>query len=125
MITPRDSRLMRRAICTLALAVTLTSCAQQSRQLESPFNGPREEADQAVRLTVENNDFRDATIYMYWNGMKSRVGRVTGKTSKTFTVEWRSEEAQLGANFLGRGGFRTETIGVDPGDHLNLVIPIR
>ena len=121
----RGSRLIARALSGLLLAATLTGCAAQQGGLEqTPFAEARA-FDEDVLLTVENNDFRDATIYVYWNGVKRRVGRVTGKTSKTFRMEWRSEEAQLGADFLGRGGFRTETIGVDPGDHLSLLIPIR
>lgn len=124
MIISRGSRVIARALSGLLLAATLTGCAVQGGQLEAtPFTEVRP-FDEDVLLTVENNDFRDATIYVYWSGVKRRVGRVTGKTKKTFRMEWLSEEAQFGADFLGRGGFRTETIPVVPGDHLNLLIPI-
>ena len=120
------SRLIARALSGLLLAATLTGCAaQQGQQLgETPVTEARG-FDGDVLITVENNDFRDATVYVYWSGVKRRVGRVTGKTKKTFRMDWLSEEAQFGADFLGRGSFRTETIFVDPGDHLNLFIPIR
>jgi len=78
-----------------------------------------------VLLTVENNDFRDASIYALWNGVRRRVGSVTGKTSETFRMEWRSEEIQLEIDFLGGGSgddYVSERVPVTQGDHLNFVI---
>ncbi len=75
-------------------------------------------------LTVQNHDFRDATIYAYWRGVKDRVGMVIGKTTKTFTMRWRAEEVRLEIDFVGGGGHFTETIPVWAGDHLEYMIPV-
>jgi hypothetical protein len=98
----------------LALAACATCLS------EDPFSGGA--ASEQVLLTVQNNDFRDASIYVYWNGVRDRVGEVTGKTSETFRMRWRSESVQLGIDFVGGGGYRSETIGVNEGEHLNFVI---
>lgn len=103
---------------TLLLALSGTACG--TTQAANPFEPAPHDED--VFLTVENNDFRDATIYAYWNGVRDRVGMVVGKTSETFRMEWRSEEIQLGIDFVGGGGYRTETLDVWSGDHLNFVI---
>jgi hypothetical protein len=87
-----------------------------------PFEGPA--WSEGVLLTVENNDFRDATIDVYWNGMRTRAGIVTGKTTETFELRWRSEWARIGVDFLGSGGFETEPVPVEPGDHLNFTIMV-
>ena len=109
----------------LILAMSVAACASPqaaSTRTDDPF---AERADQDVLLTVQNNDFRDATIYAYWNGVKTRLGMVVGKTSETFRMRWRSEEVQLEVDFVGRGTFRTERIDVWAGDHLDFVIPVR
>jgi hypothetical protein len=70
-----------------------------------------------------NDDFRDATVYVYWSGVRARAGSVTGKTTQTFTMPWRGEYVQLRVDFLGsRSEYRTEVVPVDRGDHLNFVI---
>jgi hypothetical protein len=106
----------------MALAL-LTGCASTP---ETPGNGdPFGDVggvSEDVLLTVENNDFRDASIYAIWNGMRRRVGSVTGKTSQTFRMEWRSEEIQLAIDFLGGGDYVSERVPVTQGDHLNFVI---
>jgi hypothetical protein len=112
-----------RSLVTLALGlvVVVAACSSSPGIRRTPFDGagPTEEE---VWLTVENNDFRDATIHLYWSGVRARAGVVTGKTTDTFRMRWRSEWAYIEVDFLGGGGYRTETVAVYPGDHLNFVI---
>jgi hypothetical protein len=107
---------------SFALALLLGGCASSSGTNANvdPFRGG--DAADDVLLTVENNDFRDATIHAIWNGMRRRVGTVTGKTSATFRMEWRSEDIQLAIDYLGGGGYVSERVPVTQGDHLNFVI---
>jgi len=118
---------VRRSVPRAALAVVVTAilagaCSTSAEQpVANPFDARRGDTED-VLLTVENNDFRDATIYVYWNGMRTRAGTVTGKTSETFRMEWKGEWVQLGVDFLGRGGYTTERVDVLRGDHLNFVI---
>jgi len=115
-----------RLIAGLFAAALSTGCgsSQSADPARDPFGG-RGAAGEDVLLTVENNDFRDASIYALWNGMRRRVGSVTGKTTETFRMEWRSEEIQLEIDFLGGGDgddYVSERVPVTQGDHLNFVI---
>lgn len=103
----------------LVLALALGACASSS---DSNVMRMAPGGDEEVRLTVENNDFRDATIYAYWNGARQRVGMVTGKTRETFEMRWRSEEIRLQVDFIGGGGLWSDVMDVYQGDHLNFVI---
>ncbi len=108
----------------LALALLLGGCASTpgtGQASVDPFSDGGAVSDE-VMLTVQNNDFRDATIYAIWSGLKRRVGTVTGKTSETFRMDWRSEEVQLEIDYLGGGGYLSERVPVTQGDHLNFVI---
>ena len=104
------------------LAATLAGCATTpaERDTFSAVGGYRGSED--VRITIENVDFRDATIFANWNGARRRVGFVVGKTSETFRMRWLGERLHLEVDFVGRGGYRTESIEVLRGDHLNFVI---
>lgn len=106
----------------LGLALLLSGCATTSLPVDGdPFAGSGSRSE-GVLLTVENNDFRDASIYAVWDGVRTRVGSVTGKTSQTFRIRWRSEDLRLDIDFLGAGEYSSESIGVFQGDHLNFVI---
>lgn len=79
--------------------------------------------DDQVRLTVHNNDYRDAVIYAVWNGYKDRVGMVTGTRSQTFAMKWKSEWIRVQVSFIGDNEEQTsDQIPVTPGDHLDYVI---
>ncbi|HUF76643.1 MAG TPA: hypothetical protein VMM35_10210 [Longimicrobiales bacterium] len=112
-------------LVALAMAVVLaaTGCATAQVGDGSPFDGSRGAGD--VLLTVENNDFYDATIHLYWNGVRTRAGMVTGKTTETFRLPWRSEWAYIEVDFIGGGDdYQSERVPVYPGDHLNFVIMV-
>ena len=115
---------MARLIAVLALLLMVGGCtagAPGSQPIGDPFDPARAGRDD-VLLTVRNDDFRDASIYAIWNGVKRRVGSVTGKTSQTFRMSWRSEEVQLEVDFVGGGGYMSERVPVTQGDHLDFII---
>ena len=105
---------------TLLVLSSLTACGATQAEPGSPFEGTA--GSEEVLVTVENNDFRDATVYLYWSGLRTRAGSVLGKDTETFRMDWKSEWVHFGVEFLGGGGYETETVAVDPGDHLNFVI---
>jgi hypothetical protein len=83
----------------------------------------RDKYGSVVQLTVQNNDFKDATVYAVWEGMsRRRIGMVTGKTSATFTFDWVSHKIHIEADFVAGEGFTSDPIEVWEGDHLDLVI---
>ncbi len=75
-----------------------------------------------VLITVLNDNYWDATIYANWGGTRERLGLVIGKTTETFTFNWRREDVQFDVRFIGDGGWRTEPIVIYPGEHLDLQI---
>jgi hypothetical protein len=117
-------RTIGRFASILAVFALLTGCAStpDTEERVNPFGDGDGAASEDVLLTVENNDFRDASIYANWSGVRRRVGSVTGKTSETFRMEWRAEEIQLEIDFLGGGDYVSERVPVTQGDHLNFVI---
>jgi len=115
------------ALIALVFVALLAASACATTRGDTGANaGPFAEGawSEEALLTVENNDFRDATIDVYWNGMRTRAGVVTGKTTETFELRWRSEWVRLGVDFLGSGGYETELVPVDPGDHLSFTIMV-
>ena len=114
-------RLLVFAAAACALAATACASSNQSSP-DDPFSGEARGFDEEVLFTIENNDFRDATIYGYWNGVRERLGMVTGKTSETFSTVWKSEEFHFYVNFVGGGTYTSERLDVYGGDHLNFVI---
>ena len=111
-------------VSTIAIALSLGGCAAAppgTTEPRDPFDRAVEQRDD-VLLTVQNNDFRDASIYAIWNGVRRRVGSVTGMTSETFRMTWMSEEIQLAIDFVGGGGYTSERVPVTQGDHLDFVI---
>lgn len=103
--------------------LVLTSCAAAGQSnTQDPFGGGAPGFGDPVLVTIENNDFRDATVYGLWNGMRQRIGMVTGKTSETFSMDWKSETFSFYVNFVGGGEYRSEEIEVWAGDHLDFVI---
>ena len=66
---------MARLISVLALILVVGGCAAGtpgSQPRVDPFD-PAEAGSDDVLLTILNNDFRDASIYANWNGLKMRV----------------------------------------------------
>jgi len=77
----------------------------------------------SVMVTIQNNDFKDATIYANWAGTtRRRVGLSVGKTTQTFDLEWKSEIVQFEADFIAGRTFTFDPINVWEGDHLELII---
>ena len=118
----------RRVACGLALAGALlgSGCGTASQMVGGGVDDPMAPNDKygsVVRLTVQNNDFKDATVYAVWDGgTRRRIGMVTGKTSATFTFDWVSHRMHIEADFVAGEGFLSDDIEVWEGDHLDLVI---
>jgi len=115
-------RLPRTAGALWALGVVLVAgaCAPRGESLPSPFEGGNQGA---IRITVDNQDWRDATLYADWNGVRQRVGFVTGKTTETFTTPWRDYFVRLDVDFVGGGALPAQNpIQVQSGDHIDYTI---
>lgn len=78
--------------------------------------------DEPIYITITNNNWNDADVYVYWNGVKNRVGFVVGKTKRTLKTDWKDYNLQLEIDFVGDNKMMSETIDVNPGDHIDYVI---
>ena len=108
-----------RRVAAGAFLIGLVACA--SRATPRPAFSGTDAA--SLQLTVDNYDYRDATIYADWKGVKHRVGMVVGKTTETFSFPWRDYEVRFEVDFVGGGGFRVpDAVSVWGGEHLDLVI---
>jgi hypothetical protein len=105
---------------SLALGLlTVAACAGQN-ELPSPFSSSGAEN---IRITVDNQDWRDATLYADWNGVRQRVGFVLGKSTETFSTPWKDYYVRFDVDFVGGGGLPSrEPIQVQAGDHIDYVI---
>lgn len=81
-----------------------------------------------VAVTVENQNFLDADVFIVRGGQRIRLGMVPGLSSRVLMVrpeligygqDVRFEVHPIG----GRGDPLTETISVRPGDVVHLTIP--
>jgi hypothetical protein len=80
--------------------------------------------DQTVQLQVSNHNFKDARIYVLWDGERRRLGMVTGNSSETFRVQWRpGATLRIEVDFVAGGGFVSSGVATWPGEALEFVIP--
>ena len=103
----------------VVLVLATAACATPDA---SPAQIGEGREDDTVLVTVRNHEFQDAVIYANWNGLRSRVGMVVGKTTETFRVTWRTNEIRLEADFIGGGELLSEPIPVWAGEHIDFVI---
>lgn len=75
-----------------------------------------------IMLEVRNQNFYDATLYAVARGERLRIGFISGNSSETFSFRWTQLDLSIEVDFLAVGSFFTESIPVDRGDVLELII---
>jgi hypothetical protein len=114
----------RRLILLLVLLLpVVTQCSGRAPDTEPSFSAEEER----VRVTVKNEGFYDATIYLLRSTERRRLGSVPGNTERTFTLQrhlvFGITDLRFLVDWIGRrGGSASETIAAQPGDHIQLVI---
>lgn len=108
---------------SLLLASALLGCGHGGRASDTPFEGdPR---DQSVRVFVTNRNFMDATIWAISTGARQKLGVVPGKGEEVFTLPWTfPTDLWLEIDMLAGDRCTTESIPVDPGDDLEVIIDL-
>ena len=112
------------SIITAVLLLATTGCAKP--EAKNPFAARGTSArDGQVRVSVENQNFGDATVHALRGGERIRLGNVTGKTDEQFTVRWTfSLPMEFEIQIIGGQGCRIRPISVDPGDRIWVRIPV-
>ncbi len=100
--------MLRTTTLILFTALVGASCAGQN--LRNAETGP------PIVVEVQNNNFQDATVYLFRDGERTRLGIVTGKTDQTFAVPWRANlYLRFEVRFIGGGACATRRIPMEPG----------
>jgi len=80
-------------------------------------------AEGEIALTVTNHNYLDVVVYVLHDGVRTRVGTVTGSSSAVFFLPVRllglGREIQLYGDAIGNDAFaRTERLIVQPGQYI-------
>jgi hypothetical protein len=80
---------------------------------------------ESIRVYVTNLNFMDATVWAVSSASRRRLGTVTGKREAVYTVPWDfSTDLWLEIDMLAGGRCRTESLPVDPGDDIEVIIDV-
>ena len=108
--------------CTVLLCLlpgAMAGCGGGSGGVRNPFQAD----EQVVRIDVLNRNFADATLRAIVGGASRRLGRVTGHSSGSFTLDWPySRPLAIEIDLLAGVSCTTREINVDPGDVIELQI---
>lgn len=119
---PRTRLASRLMATALLLSAASSGCAGRSGPADNPFESERV-AQEQVRIIVINNDFNDATLFALGDGVRRRLGVITGKSEANYLIPWRlSGPLRIEINILAAGSCTTGEMQVDPGDILELQI---
>jgi len=103
-----------------ALASVL-SCG--GREVPNPFR--RSANADEISISIENQGFNDARIYVVSVGGVQLLGQVPGKGNRSFTLAWRRlDDLRLRMDFLAGDTYDSNAVDAAPGDRLRLVIPL-
>ena len=107
----------------ISAIVLVAGCGRASEGPAGETLGADTAATETLDVTVENQNFNDATITALWEGgSRERLGSVTGLTTQTFTVEPRSSAVRFEVDFLAGADFVGDLIAANPGDHIELTL---
>ena len=115
---------MKRATAPWASCVvilTLAACGSQTQEIQQPQPLSRRPT---LTVEVQNQNHNSVTVYAYREGFRDRLGRVEIAHTKTFEFRWPTYDVRFLVDFLAQGCVITESLAVDPGDELLLIIRV-
>jgi hypothetical protein len=108
---------------SLFLVLVLAGCSHAGSSSRTAFSSDPGAA--SIRVHVTNRNFMDATIWAVSTGTRQKLGIVTGKREAVFTLPWDfSTDLWLEIDMLAGGRCTTESLPVDPGDDLEVIIDV-
>jgi len=107
----------------LAAFLTVTACSHRRR----PASASEPPAD--VTLQVTNHNFLDVTVFVLYDGQRTRMGLATGSSSQSFTIPGRlvaqSHDIILLGEAIGSSErVRTQLLTVHPGQRIEWTLEI-
>ncbi len=104
-------------LCCVVLATT--ACASRAQQPLLP-----QAADHTLSVEVRNQNVNSVTVYAYRGGFRDRLGIVEAADTKSFAFTWPTYDVRFMINFLAQGCVITESLSVNPGDDLLVIIQV-
>lgn len=96
---------------TLLALLALPACATAGS--DTVFSGG---GDGPIQVEVQNRNFLDATVLVFRDGTRIRLGIVNGKTDRTFSVDWSPNLLMvIRVDFLAGDACQTRPILMQPG----------
>ena len=112
----------RAVLAILPALWALAACGGRSASTNDPFEAGIEGRNE-ILVHIINSNFYDARIYVLSGGIRRQLGTVTGKTDRTFRMDWTfSQDLRLVLDLLAGPTCTTRSLPVDPGDMLQMQI---
>ena len=121
-VSTRPGAFLTALAAALGPALVAGGCASSAPASENPF-----ESSSPSQITIEvlNLNWSDATLYAHRGGDRVRLGIVPGKGEETFSMRWNfSLPLEIEINLLAGNRCFTRPLSTDPGDIIELQIPI-
>ena len=113
-----------RAMLVLLAALTAASCSGNVGRTSDPFTAGTRAGTGQIQVQIQNLNFNDANVYAIRQGQRIRLGTVTGKSDKDFTMDWSfALPLRFEIQLIGGQSCRVREIMVDPGDALWVRVP--
>lgn len=120
-----NARSAHRPLLLLVALLTLPVLGCASGSGSGGGNPFQEGGAQEIRIAVRNLNFNDATVWALSTGGRHRLGTVSGKTDRTFTLDWsRAQQLRLRIRIQSGRECETRAITTDPGDTLQITIDV-
>ena len=78
-----------------------------------------------ISVEVQNQNFYQATVYAYRAGNRTRLGVVESQSTRSFEFVWFTGDLRFLVDFFANGCILTESMPVDRGDDLLLILEPR
>lgn len=125
MLKTVSSGWLSRALTAGALATGVLAVSGCASGGPSASDSPFDRGQQTIDIEVRNLNWSDATLWANRSGSRTRLGVVPGKGERSFELRWRMNDLLYVEVDLFTGPrCVTSQLSVDPGDIIELQIPI-
>ena len=113
---------MARSITPSTLGCLVLATAACGSSLSETRLPPPE--SQELTVEVRNHNHNAITVYAYRGGFRDRIGFVEAANTQTFTFRWPTNDVRFLIDFLAQGCLLTESLPVEAGDELLLIVRV-
>jgi hypothetical protein len=123
-LATRRRRNIARSLIVMSGLMIASGCFGGRGNVADPFSGNRREAPGRLQVEVQNLNFNDLTVFAIRQGQQIRLGSVTGKSDREFSIEWDlAMPVQFRIDIVGGRSCRIREISADPGSTVWVQVP--